>query len=127
MLQARQSGGDSVTLLTQQLRRYSAAYVKITKTDTDQAKQMVDKFIKNEILQYICSNSALPISKPEYTGSLYERLKTESADEVDVMVVLQFGKKEIIQCDAGIPGFVLLKATETSLLQKYIEDRKSVV
>ncbi|XP_068751496.1 uncharacterized protein [Montipora capricornis] len=118
MLQAKQSGCDR-TQLTQQLRRYSAEHVKITKNDIDQTKQLVDKYIKNEVLQYMCSNSALPISKQEYTGSLYERLKTEAADEVDVMVVLQTDKHDITKQDAGVPGFVLLKTTPDSPFQKY--------
>ena len=118
MLQAKQSGCDR-TLLTQQLRRYSADHVKITKEDTEQAKRLVDNYIKNEILSSICSNSPLPISKQEYTGSLYERLKTEAADEVDVMVVLQTAKQEVTKQDVGVPGFVLLKASQGSQLQKY--------
>lgn len=117
MLQAKQSC-DKISL-TQQLRRYSVDHVKITKEDTDQAKRMVDNYIKSEILQYISSNSPLAISKQEYTGSLYERLKTEAADEVDVMVVLQTGKQEVIKQDAGVPGFVLLKVEKDSPLQKY--------
>ena len=118
MLQAKQSGYDR-TLLTQQLRRYSADHVKITKEDTDQAKHLVDNYIKSEILAYINSNSPLPISKQEYTGSLYERLKTEAADEVDVMVVLQTAKQEVTKEDCGVPGFVLLKVAQDSPLKKY--------
>lgn len=118
MLQAKQNGSDR-TLLTQQLRRYSADHVKITKEDTDQAKRLVDNYIKKEILPFICGESSLPISKQEYTGSLYEKLKTEAADEVDVMVILQTTKQEVTQHDAGVPGFVLLKASQDSQLQKY--------
>ena len=118
MLQTKESGCDK-TLLNQQLRRYSADHVKITKADTDQAKRMVDDYIKNKILSYICSHSHLPIGKQEYTGSLYERLKTEAADEVDVMVILQTAKREVTQQDAGVPGFVLLKVAQDSPLQKY--------
>ena len=121
MLQAKQSGCDR-TLLTQQLRRYSADHVKITREDTDQAKRLVDNYIKSEILAYICSNSDLPISKQEYTGSLYERLKTEAVDEVDVMVVLQTAKQEVTKEDPGVPGvpgFVLLKVAQDSPLKKY--------
>ena len=119
MLQAKQSF-DRISL-TQQLRRYSSNHVKITKEDTDRAKRLVDDYIKNEILQYISSNSPLPISKQEYTGSLYERLKTEAADEVDVMVVIQTGRQGVIQQDAGVPGFVLLKAQKDSPLQTYTD------
>ena len=119
MLQAKQSGSCDRAVLTQQLRRYSADHVKITKEDTEQAKRLVDNYIKNEILPYISSKSPLPISKQEYTGSLYERLKTEAADEVDVMVVLRTGKQEVTQQDAGAPGFVLLKVSQGSPLQKY--------
>ena len=83
MLQAKQNGCDRV-LLTQQLRRYSADHVKITKEDTEQAKRLVDNYIKKEILPCICSESSLPISKQEYTGSLYEKLKTEAAGEIKI-------------------------------------------
>ena len=117
MLQAKRSCDTSS--LTQKLRRYSADHVKISKEDTDRAKRIVDSYIKDEILQFISNTSPLPISKHEYTGSLYERLKTEAADEVDVMVVLQTAKEEVIQQDCGVPGFVLLKAKKDSALQKY--------
>lgn len=117
MLQAKQSCDRSS--LTQKLRRYSVDHVKITKEDTDRAKRLVDNYIKSEILQFISSNSPLAINKHEYTGSLYERLKTEAADEVDVMVVLQTAKDEVIQEDCRVPGFVLLKAKKDSPLQKY--------
>ena len=95
--------------------------MKITKEDTDQAKHVVDSYIKNGVLQYMSSNSPpLAISKQEYTGNLYQRLKTEAADEVDVMVVLQTAKQEVTkELGAGVPGFVLLKAGKDSPLQKY--------
>ena len=87
MLQAKLNL-DKTAGLTQQLRRFSADHVKINKEDTDQAKRLVDSYLENGVLQYIFNNSQpLSISKLEYTGSLYERLKTEAADEVDVMVV----------------------------------------
>lgn len=117
MLQAKKSCDTSS--LTQKLRRYSVDHVKISKEDTDRAKRLVDSYIKNEILQFISSTSPLPISKQEYTGSLYEKLKTEAADEVDVMVVLQTAKEEVIPQDCGVPGFVLLKAKKDSALEKY--------
>ena len=118
MLQAKQNGCDRA-LLTQQLRRYSTDHVKIAIEDTEQAKRLVDNYIKKEILPRICRESSLPISKQEYTGSLYEKLKTEAADEVDVMVILQTTKQEVTQEDAGVPGFVLLKASQDSQLRKY--------
>ena len=47
-------------------------------------------------------------------------LKTEAADEVDVIVVLQTAKQEVTkELGAGVPGFVLLKAGKDSPLQKY--------
>ena len=117
MLQAKKSCDTSS--LTQKLRRYSADHVKISKEDTDRAKRIVDSYIKDEILQFISNTSPLPISKHEYTGSLYEKLKTEAADEVDVMVVLQTAKDEVVQQDCRVPGFVQLKAKKDSALQKY--------
>ncbi|PFX19295.1 Mitochondrial dynamics protein MID51 [Stylophora pistillata] len=120
MLQAKPNC-EKTTGLTQQLRRFSAEHVKINKEDTHQTKHLVDSYLKNGVLRYIFDNSQpLAISKLEYTGSLYERLKTEAADEVDVMVVLQTDKQEVILEDAGVPGFVLLKLLkDDSPLKKY--------
>lgn len=47
MLQAKQNGCDRA-LLTQQLRRYSTDHVKIAIEDTEQAKHLVDNYIKKE-------------------------------------------------------------------------------
>ena len=48
--------------------------------------------IKDKIIEYCKQNSSLPILRIEYTGSVYERLKTNAADEVDIMVVLKTHK-----------------------------------
>ena len=50
---------------------------------------------------------------------MYEGLKTEAADEVDVMVVLKTTRKEVTAEDTGIPGYVRLKAAMGSNLGKY--------
>ena len=64
-------------------------------------------------------HSSLPILKLEYTGSVYERLKTEAADEVDVMVVLRTKRREIGVIESGISWYVCLKARDDSLFGKY--------
>ena len=63
--------------------------------------------------------------KLEYAGSVYERLKTEAADEVDVMVVLKtttpwlWGDPEVMVEDTDIPGYVRLKARADTKFHKY--------
>ncbi|PFX22870.1 hypothetical protein AWC38_SpisGene12588 [Stylophora pistillata] len=55
-------------------------------------------------------------------GNMYgpiERLKTEAADEVDIMVVMKTQKEEIEIIETEVPGFVLLMARESSVLRKY--------
>ena len=64
-------------------------------------------------------HSSLPILKLDYTGSVYERLKTEAADEVDVMVVLRTTRREIGVIESGISGYVCLKARDDSFFGKY--------
>ena len=54
--------------------------------------------------------SALPIQKLEYRGSMYERLKTEAADELDVMVVIKATDAEVAILETGVPGFDVLRA-----------------
>ena len=41
---------------------------------------------------------------------MYERLKTEAADEVDVMVVLQTTRSEVVPEVSQVPGYARLKA-----------------
>ena len=49
-------------------------------------RRLVTDYVQGQVMVFCKQRSSLPILKLEYTGSVYERLKTEAADEVDVMV-----------------------------------------
>ncbi|KAL9965092.1 hypothetical protein ACROYT_G028841, partial [Oculina patagonica] len=97
-------------------------------------KKLVRDYIEDEIMWYCRRNSTLPILKLEYTGSVYERLKTEAADEVDVMVVLKttkpwfWGDTEVMVEETSIPGYVRLKTTMAdSKLRKYVSPEGYII
>ena len=114
--QAEARRGDP---LTKKLRDFSVKYVKISDADMTRSKELVRNYIENQVMMHCRQNSALPISRLEYTGSVYEGLKTEAADEVDVMVVLKTTKQEVMIEDTGIPGYVRLNASTSSKLRSY--------
>ena len=82
-------------------------------------RRLVNKYIEDQVMVFCQQYSSLPKLKLEYTGSVYERLKTEAADEVDVMVVLRTKRREIGVIESGISGYVCLKARDDSLFGKY--------
>ncbi|XP_078343845.1 cyclic GMP-AMP synthase-like receptor 3 [Oculina patagonica] len=116
MAQAQAKKGDS---LTKKLRDYSVKYVKISEDDMSNTRSLVRKYIEDQVMMYCQSNSTLPISRLEYTGSVYERLKTEAADEVDIMVVLEIAKSEVVAKDSGIPGYARLMSAPGSKFREY--------
>ena len=85
------------------LRRFSADHVKISARDQEWARGLVDDILKGKVFKLCQERSRLPISHFEYTGSVYERLKTEAADEVDVMVVLKTNRREVV-AETAVPG-----------------------
>lgn len=99
----------SSTGLNYQLRYYSAQHVKIQESDYKWANSLVDEYVKDEVLNYIRQNSDIPLRNLEYTGSQYERLKTEAADEVDVMVVLDAKRHMTVEEVHEVPGWVKLR------------------
>ena len=111
MAQAQATRGDS---LTRKLRNYSVKYVKISEDELSDSRSLVKNYIEDQVMKYCRQNSTLPILRLEYTGSVYERLKTGAADEVDVMVVLQTTKSEVVLEDCGVPGYARLKARSDS-------------
>ena len=115
MAQAQAKSGP----LTKKLRDYSVKYVKISEADMTYTRTLVTNYIEGQIMKYCAENSTLPILKLEYTGSVYERLKTEAADEVDVMVVLKTTNSEVMVEEAGVPGYARLVAREGSKFRKY--------
>ena len=78
------------------------------------SRKLVKEHIEDQIMKYCRRNSTLPILRLEYTGSVYERLKTEAADEVDVMVVLQTNTSEVALEVSEVPGYARLKARSDS-------------
>ena len=101
--------GDASNL-TGKLRAFSVKYVKISEDDMARARRLVTDYVQGQVMVFCKQRSSLPILKLEYTGSVYERLKTEAADEVDVMVVLKTTRGEIEVVGSGISGYVRLMA-----------------
>ena len=79
----------------------------------------MNKYVEDQVTVFCQQHSSLPILKLEYTGSVYERLKTEAADEVDVIVVLRTTRREIGVIESGTSGYVCLKARDDLLFGKY--------
>ena len=100
---ARQEQAKRGDPLTKKLRDFSVKYVKIAEADMARSRKLVKDYVEDQVMKYCRQNSTLPILRLEYTGSVYEGLKTEAADEVDVMVVLKTTRKEVTAEDIGIP------------------------
>ena len=111
MAQAQAFRGDS---LTKKLRNYSVKYVKISEAEMSASRRLVKEHIEDQVMKYCREKSTLTILRLEYTGSVYERLKTEAADEVDVMVVLQTTRSEVVPEVSQVPGYARLKARSDS-------------
>lgn len=114
--------------MTKNLRRYSAKNVKFSEADMTLSRQLVKEYVEEQIMEYCRMKSSLTILRLEYTGSVYERLKTEAPDEVDVMVVLKtsspwlWGDPEVmVEGSDEVTGFVRLKAREDSKLRDYAD------
>ena len=102
--------------LTRKLRTYSVKNVKITEAGTARTKKLIKDCIEDQVMKYCQQNSPLPILKLEYTGSVYEGLQTEAADEADIMVVLKTARQEVAPENTEIPGYARLKARDNSRL-----------
>ena len=126
MEQAEVREEDTPTL-TKKLRDFSVKYVKISEEDMTLARKLVKEYIEDKIIMYCQENSKIQILKLEYTGSFYEKLKTEAADEVDIMVVFKTQRAEIKVKESGVPGFVLLMARESSVLRNYAWDNGCII
>ena len=119
--------------LTRKLRAFSVRHVKISEEDMTRTRKLVKDYIEDRIMEYCRQNSELPILNLQYTGSVYERLKTEAADEVDVMVVLKtskpwfWGDPEVMKEETGFPGYVRLKATVDSKLRRYVSSEGYII
>ena len=110
--------GDASNL-TRKLRAFSVKYVKIFEENMARTRRLMNDYVENQVMAFCKQRSSLPILKLEYTGSVYERLKTEAADEVDVMVVLKTTRGEIEVVGSGISGYVRLMARGGSVFRGY--------
>ena len=111
--------GDA-TSLTKKLRDFSAKYVKISDLNKTRTRTLVNDYIENQIIEFCRQKSELQILNLQYTGSFYERLKTEAADEVDIMVVLGTPSSEIEVIASEVPGYVRLRAKGNPIFCKYL-------
>lgn len=103
--------------LTQKLRAYSARNVKIRTADMVYAKHLMTELVEKEILRYCLEKSSIPILRLEYRGSMYEGLKTEAADEADLMVVINATEADVAIDESGIPGYAFLRTTNDNLFR----------
>lgn len=80
------------------------------------AKAIITEIVEKEILRDCLEKSSLPILRLECRGSMYEGLKTEAADEADLMVVINASEAEVAIVQAGVPGYAFLRAGSSNLL-----------
>ena len=127
---ANQGQAERTDPLTKELHIYSDNE-KIRKREKARARNLVEDYVEDQVMKYCRENSPLPIKELVYTGSFYERLKTEAYDEVDIMVVLEIkpgrpcsrsNPKVVVENHDTPAGFVRFKAMEGSKLQQYVSE-----
>ncbi|KAK3739445.1 hypothetical protein QZH41_005762 [Actinostola sp. cb2023] len=98
--------------MLQTLRKFSAGKVKIPKDRSQWAKKMADTHLEY-IRKYCKENATEYFNHLEYTGSFYEHLKAEDADELDIIVALDTKNKAdlIIEQVVNVPGYARIRAT----------------
>ncbi|XP_078344598.1 cyclic GMP-AMP synthase-like receptor 3 [Oculina patagonica] len=115
--------------LTRKLRHYSNNHVKVDEADMAHTRMLVKDYVEDRIMRYCRQKSKLPILKVEYSGSAYERLETEPADKVKVMVVLKttkswlWGQEVSTEC-TSVPGYVYLKTRWNSKFCRYADPER---
>lgn len=117
--EARQ--GDSVT---RKLRECFDDNVKISKKDMTFAMTLVKDYIEDEVISYFDKSVRLPRLRLEYTRSMYNRLKSEATDEVDLLIILETTSLEVQVENSGISGYATLKdltAGVNSPLRKFAD------
>ena len=63
--------------------------MNISEESTTHARTLVKDYIEGQVISFCRDHSVIEILKLEYTGSFYEGLKTEAADETDITVILK--------------------------------------
>ena len=94
--------------------------MKISEETSTRARTLVKDCIEGQIISYCRDNSTIEILKLEYTGSFYEGLKTEAADEADIMVILKTPSTGIEVIQSKFPGYVRLRARNAQMFEKYL-------
>ena len=94
--------------------------MKISEETSTRARTLVKDYIEGQIISYCRDNSMIEILKLEYTGSFYEGLKTEAADEADIMVILKTPGTGIEVIQSKFPGYVRLRARNAQMFEKYL-------
>ena len=110
--------GDS---LARTIRKFFNDEVKISKENRSRAKKLLKDYVEDEIIPYCKRNSPLPLLRLEYTGSMYEGLTCEAADEVDLMVILHTTDLEVVVDTSEVPGYAKLRADVNSTLRRYAD------
>lgn len=93
--------------------------MKISDVNKTRTRTLVNDYIEDQIIEFCRQKSELRIITLQYTDSFYERLKTEAADEVDIMVVLGTPGSEIEVVASEVPGYVRLKSRHNPIFWKY--------
>ena len=94
--------------------------MKISEETSTRARALIKDYIEGQIIAYCRENSMIEILKLEYTGSFYEGLKTEAADEADIMVILKTPSTGIEVIQSKFPGYVRLRARNAQMFEKYL-------
>ncbi len=115
--------------LTRKLRHYSNNHVKVGEADMAYTRMLVKDYVEDRVMRYCRQKSKLPILKVEYSGSAYERLETDPADKVKVMVVLKTTKswlwgQEVSTERTSVPGYVYLKTRWNSKFCRYADPER---
>ncbi|XP_048581344.1 cyclic GMP-AMP synthase-like isoform X2 [Nematostella vectensis] len=77
--------------LNKQLLRYLNDKVAVSASERSETRRILNKYITNgHVWRFIVENCKIPLRGDLlYTGSMYDGLKTQAADEVDVMIPLK--------------------------------------
>ena len=94
--------------------------MKISEESTTRARTLVKDYIEGQVTAFFRDHSVIEILKLEYTGSFYEGLKTDAADETDIMVILKTPSTGIEVIQSQFPGYVRLRASSVQMFKEYL-------
>ena len=94
--------------------------MNISEESSTHARTLVKDYIEGQVISFCRDHSVIEILKLEYTGSFYEGLKTEAADETDIMVILKTPSTGIEVIQSQFPGYVHLRASSVQMFKEYL-------